>query len=225
MSCSNNQAGLITIDGPSGVGKGSLSRSLAIRLDWSYMESGALYRLAALLAIENNIPVEDSDPLIKLICDWQVSFSDGRVIYMDRDVSSALRNEEVEHRSSIVAQMKPVRKAMLERQRSYWRPPGLIAEGRDMGTVVFANAPLKIYLTASLECRVERRYLQLKASGKDVRIDKLLDAVRARDDRDTKRRASPLAPAEDAITIDSTNMKPDSVCNEVFYLWEKTQNL
>lgn len=221
---SNKAIGLITIDGPGGVGKGTLSRALGTELKWHLLESGALYRLVALCSVEQGIDPTEAEALAGAIRTWKVRFKDGRVEYNGVDVSAAIRTSQIEDRASRVSQLQAVRNALLEYQRNCLRAPGLVAEGRDMGTVVFPQATLKIFLTASLECRAERRHLQLKATGKDVRMRDLLADIQMRDERDVGRKISPLVRATDAVLIDSTDMRAEQVCAKVFTLWEEIQN-
>jgi cytidylate kinase len=214
--------GLIAIDGPAGTGKGTLSKGLAKSLNWHLLESGALYRLVALIALERNILADDTVALAGVIRDWNIVFQDGKVLHADKDVTQAIRTPQVEDLSSRVSQLIEVRNELMDYQHSCLRPPGLIAEGRDMGTVVFKTAPLKVFLSAGDECRAERRYLQLKeANQKDVKIADLLKDIRMRDKRDRNRKISPLTPATDAIVIDSTHMSVDQVQSKVLDLWEK----
>lgn len=221
---SNKVAGLITIDGPSGVGKGTLSRALVTELKWHLLESGALYRLVALCSVEQGIDPNEAEMLVGAIRTWKVRFKDGRVEYNGVDVSAAIRTSQIDDRASRVSQLQAVRDVLLEYQRSCLRAPGLVAEGRDMGTVVFPQAALKIFLTASSECRAERRYLQLKATDKGVRMRDLLADIQMRDERDVGRKISPLVRTTDAVFIDSTDMSAEQVCAKVLTLWEEIQN-
>ena len=217
---------VITIDGPGGVGKGTLSKALASILNWHLLESGALYRVVALFAIERDILWDDATSLVEVIRDWDVCFKNGKVLHADRDLTQEIRMPPVETLSSKVSQLPAVRSQLLEYQRACLRPPGLVAEGRDMGTVVFKTADLKIFLTASAECRAQRRYLQLQAvSQKGVKISDLLKDIRMRDERDANRRISPLTPAADAVQIDSTHMNAEQVQSQVLDIWEKENTL
>lgn len=225
MTEQNKPIPMIAIDGPGGVGKGTLSRALAKAMDWHLLESGALYRLLALRSIEEQVTLSHVADLVTIIKNWNVRFDNGQTKCNNKDVSEQIREPAVEELSSQVAQLQEVRDALMHYQRACLRPPGLVAEGRDMGTVVFKEAPLKIFLTASAECRAERRYRQLKVAGrKDVKISTLLNDIQARDKRDTEREISPLNPANDAVVIDSTKMIAQEVKHKVLNLWEKKIN-
>ena len=203
-------APVITIDGPSGSGKGTVAGILAKRLGWNLLDSGALYRLLAFAAGNHGVALDNEALLEKLAAHLDVQFigaTDGkpaRIILEGDDVTHAIRSETVAAGASKVAALPAVRDALLQRQRAFLEFPGLVADGRDMGTVVFPDAPLKVFLTASAEERARRRYLQLKAKGDDVSLSGLLDEIRARDERDTQRAIAPLKPAADAIQLDST---------------------
>ena len=186
-------APVITIDGPSGSGKGTVAGILAKRLGWNLLDSGALYRLLAFAAGNHGVALDNEALLEKLAAHLDVQFigaTDGkpaRIILEGDDVTHAIRSETVAAGASKVAALPAVRDALLQRQRAFLEFPGLVADGRDMGTVVFPDAPLKVFLTASAEERARRRYLQLKAKGDDVSLSGLLDEIRARDERDTQR--------------------------------------
>jgi cytidylate kinase len=217
----NFQAPVITIDGPSGSGKGTIAGLLAKRLDWNLLDSGALYRLLAFAAGNHGVDLSNEASLKVLAAHLDVQFiaaADGkpqRIILEGDDVSQAIRNEDVAAGASQVAALPAVREALLQRQRAFQEAPGLVADGRDMGTVVFPDSPLKIFLTASAEERARRRYLQLKAKGDDVSLSSLLDEIRARDERDTQRAVAPLKPAADAIQLDSTELSIDQVLERI----------
>ncbi|MGM0476785.1 MAG: (d)CMP kinase [Pseudomonadota bacterium] len=212
---------VITVDGPGGAGKGTISQILARELGWGFLDSGALYRLLALASDWHGIEVENEAALETLAAHLDVHFEardDGepaRIVLEGEDVTEAIRNEEIGARASEVAALPVVRQALLDRQRDFRKPPGLIADGRDMGTVVFPEAPLKLFLTASAEERARRRYIQLSDKGLDVNLARLAEEIRERDRRDSERSVSPLKPAEDAITIDTTEMDVDQVIAEV----------
>ena len=218
-----NQAPVITIDGPSGSGKGTVAGRLAKELGWNLLDSGALYRLLALAARDHGVKVGvDNEALLSRLArhlDVQfVAATEGkpaRIILEGADVTQDIRNESVAAGASEVAALPAVRAALLERQRAFQEFPGLVADGRDMGTVVFADAPLKIFLTASAEERARRRYLQLKAKGDDVSLPRLLDEICARDKRDTQRAIAPLKPAADAIQLDSTELSVEQVLERI----------
>jgi CMP/dCMP kinase len=214
---------IVTIDGPSGSGKGTISRAVARHLGWHLLDSGALYRLVALAGAEAGLARDDVLPHARLARDMAVSFEvarDGseRVRLGGRDVTAAIRSEEAGQGASRVAAWPPVRVALLERQRAFARPPGLVADGRDMGTVVFTGADLKIFLTATPEERALRRYKQLKDKGSDVSLAALSREIAERDLRDQTREVSPLKPASDACVIDSSRLSVEAVVGRVLEL-------
>lgn len=206
---------VIAIDGPSGSGKGTVSALLARRLGWHLLDSGALYRIVACEALERGLSLEDADALAGLARGLVIRFDGGAVQVDGVDRTDAIRTEAVSEGSSRVAVLQPVRDAILDVQRALRRPPGLVADGRDMGTVVFPDAPLKVFLDASPEVRAERRYNQLKNKGLTVSLAGLLASIRERDERDRRRAIAPLRPASDAILIDSTTMSIDQVLERV----------
>lgn len=214
-------APVITIDGPSGSGKGTVAGILAKRLGWNLLDSGALYRLLAFAAGNHGVALDNEALLEKLAAHLDVQFigaTDGkpaRIILEGDDVTHAIRSETVAAGASKIAALPAVRDALLQRQRAFLEFPGLVADGRDMGTVVFPDAPLKVFLTASAEERARRRYLQLKAKGDDVSLSGLLDEIRARDERDTQRAIAPLKPAADAIQLDSTELSIEQVLERI----------
>ncbi|AEA67750.1 MULTISPECIES: (d)CMP kinase [Pseudomonas] len=217
----NIKAPVITIDGPSGSGKGTVAGILARQLGWNLLDSGALYRLLAFAAANHGVDLTNEELLKALAAHLDVQFiaaADGqlqRIILEGDEVSDVIRTESVGAGASQVAALPAVREALLQRQRAFQEPPGLVADGRDMGTVVFPDAPLKIFLTASAEERARRRYLQLKGKGEDVSLSSLLDEIRARDERDTQRAVAPLKPAADAIQLDSTELSIDQVLQRI----------
>ena len=208
-------APVICIDGPSGAGKGTLSQRLATDLGWHLLDSGALYRVVGFAGRLAAVSLEDSDAVARIARSLDVDFrpTDGGVsVWLSgEDVTAHLRTEEGGRDASTVAALPAVREALLLRQQELARPPGLIADGRDMGTVVFPRAPLKIFLTASAEARAERRFHQLQGMGESVSLARLLTDIQQRDARDQSRTVSPLVPAEDAIIIDSTALSADEV--------------
>lgn len=214
-------APVITIDGPSGSGKGTIAGILAKRLGWNLLDSGALYRLLAYAASNHGVQWDNEASLKVMAAHLDVQFIAAddrhpqRIILEGDDVTGDIRNEQVGAGASQVAALPAVRDALLQRQRAFLESPGLVADGRDMGTVVFPDAPLKVFLTASAEERARRRYLQLKAAGNDVSLSSLLDEIRARDERDTQRAVAPLKPAADAIQLDSTELSIEQVLERI----------
>jgi len=212
---------VITIDGPSGSGKGTVAALLAGKLGWNFLDSGALYRLLAFAARNHGVDLTNEEALKVLAEHLDVQFGAARdghgmvIILEGEDVTEAIRNETVGAGASQVAALPVVRTALLQRQKAFREAPGLVADGRDMGTVVFPDAPLKIFLTASAEERARRRYLQLKARGDDVNLASLLEEILERDERDTQRAVAPLKPAEDAIQLDSTTLSIEEVLQRI----------
>ncbi len=211
---------VIAIDGPSGSGKGTIAHRVASALGWHLLDSGALYRLVALAARKAGVPLDDADRLAALASALEVRFDsnqDGSEgIWLDgEDVTNEVRTEESGAGASAVAVIPAVRAALLERQRAFRQPPGLVADGRDMGTHVFADAPLKIYLTASAEERARRRHKQLKDKGMDVSLAALSRDIEDRDRRDTERSVAPLRPAEDARILDSSGQSIEAVTRTI----------
>lgn len=215
------QAPVITIDGPSGSGKGTVAGLLAKQLGWNLLDSGALYRLLAFAAGNHGVDLTNEESLKLLAAHLDVQFiasgngQGQRIVLEGEEVTDLIRNEQVGAGASQVASLPAVREALLQRQQAFQEMPGLIADGRDMGTVVFPDAPLKIFLTASAEERARRRYLQLKAKGDDVNLASLLDEIQARDERDTQRAVAPLKPAADAIVLDSTELSIEKVLERI----------
>ena len=201
---------VITVDGPSGAGKGTISHLLAEALGWHLLDSGALYRVTGHACLLEGVSWDDEAAVTAVAGGLDVSFTgvDGevRVAYKGEDVSQAIRTEEGGRGASTVAAIASVREALLDRQRQFQQMPGLVADGRDMGTVVFPAASLKFFLTASPEERARRRYKQLIAKGENVSLARLLEDIQERDERDSNRAVSPLVPAEDAIVLDSSTM-------------------
>ncbi|WP_027859482.1 (d)CMP kinase [Marinobacterium jannaschii] len=208
---------VITVDGPSGSGKGTICRLLAKELGWHLLDSGALYRLSALAARHHGVALDDEEALVVLAAHLDVQFvardgeDDVQIILEGEEVTDAIRAEEIGNEASVVAAIPAVREALLERQRAFAEKPGLIADGRDMGTVVFPDAPLKIYLDASAEERADRRYKQLINKGVGASLQAILEDIQARDARDMNRKVAPLKPAEDATRLDTTTMSIDQV--------------
>ncbi len=210
---------VITIDGPSGSGKGTIAGLLARELGWRLLDSGALYRLLAFAARNHGIELDNEAALKTLAAHLDVQFfaeaNGQRIVLEGEEVTDLIRTEQVGDGASQVAALPCVREALLQRQRDFLEEQGLVADGRDMGTVVFPQAPLKVFLTAGAEERARRRFLQLKGKGEDVTLASLLDEIRARDERDIQRSASPLKPAEDAIVLDSTELSIEQVLERI----------
>lgn len=211
---------VITIDGPSGAGKGTVARIVAEQLGWHLLDSGAIYRVLAVATQHHHVDLEDEEPLIPMAAHLDVQFEinsqgESKVILEGENVTDTIRTEEIGALASKVAAFPRVREALLRRQRAFSVAPGLVADGRDMGTVVFSKAPVKVFLTASAEERADRRFNQLKDKGLDVKIGRLLDDIRQRDERDRNREVAPLIPAEGALIIDSTNLSIQEVVNKV----------
>ncbi|WP_215397658.1 (d)CMP kinase [Rheinheimera oceanensis] len=215
-----HSAAVITIDGPGGSGKGTICRLLAQRLGWQLLDSGAIYRVLALAAMHHQIVCDDEEALQPLAAHLDVQFNSDehgniRITLEGENVSHTIRTQEVADLASKIASLPRVREALLRRQRAFAEEPGLVADGRDMGTVVFPQAAVKIYLTATPEERARRRYLELKEKGFDVNIGDLLSEIQARDERDMNRATAPLKPAADAYMLDSTNKTIEQVLEEV----------
>lgn len=219
-------ASVITVDGPSGAGKGTLCQALAEKLGWHLLDSGAIYRVLALAALHHRVDITSEDALVPLATHLDVRFiskdESVKVILEGEDVSREIRNETVARAASQVAAFPRVREALLRRQRNFKEAPGLIADGRDMGTVVFPEAPVKIFLDASAEERARRRMLQLQEKGDSVIFEHLLSEIKERDERDRNRAVAPLVPAADALVIDSTTMSIEAVIEKVLAYAKQT---
>ncbi|WDE03014.1 (d)CMP kinase [Thalassomonas viridans] len=215
----NEQIPVITVDGPSGAGKGTVAKIIADQLGWHLLDSGAIYRVLAVAIQHHNVSVEEEEPLIPMAAHLDVQFEvtggEVKIILEGENVSHSIRTEEIGELASKVAAFPRVREALLRRQRAFKMSPGLVADGRDMGTVVFPDAPVKVFLTASAEERAERRFKQLKEKGFDVKIGRLLDDIRQRDERDRTRPVAPLVPAEGALIVDSTSLSIQEVVNKI----------
>lgn len=221
-------APVVAIDGPGGAGKGTISRLVARRLGWHLLDSGALYRLVALDAVQRSIGLDQEEVLADLAARLDVRFEsggdEGRVLLNGTDVSSAIRSEAAGDGASRVAALAGVRRALVQRQRDFRRPPGLVADGRDMGAVIFPEAELKVFLTASVEERARRRHKQLKDKGIDVSLSGLSRDMLERDRRDTERSIAPLKPSDDARILDTTGMDIPEVVSAVLQ-WAEACNL
>ena len=214
---------VITVDGPSGAGKGTISRILAKKLGFHYLDSGALYRILGIAAQRHQVDTSNNKGLVTLAEHMDIRFDSSetgglKALLEGEDITQEMRTEDTGALASLVASHPLVRSALLKRQRMFATEPGLIADGRDMGTVVFPDAVLKIYLTASIEERARRRYKELLAKGGDVSLRGLMEQVRTRDDRDMSRDASPLVPAEDAIELDTSEQTIQEVTDTVLNL-------
>ncbi|WP_232781889.1 (d)CMP kinase [Marinicella sediminis] len=213
---------VVTIDGPSGVGKGTTSALLAARLGWHLLDSGAIYRSLALKVMNDDLDPANEAQLAEAAKALRLSFqADGqhaRILLDGQQVNDQLRSEACGDMASQVAPIAAVRQALLQRQKAFQQPPGLVADGRDMGTVVFKSAPLKVFLTANAEERAKRRHKQLKEKGVDVKIRDLLRDIEARDHRDSTRKVAPLVPAMDAHVIDTSDLSIEEVLAQIMNL-------
>jgi len=210
---------VIAVDGPAASGKGTIAAGVARALEFHYLDSGSLYRLVALKALRTGIAFDDEPALARLAAGLDVRFDDGAVTLDRVDATAAIRQEDVSAGASRVAVHGSVRQALIERQRAFRRSPGLVADGRDMGTVVFPDAWIKVFVTASAEERARRRHKQLIAKGISITMEGLLRDIRERDARDTGRAAAPLKPAPDAVLLDTTNLTIDEAIARVLTLY------
>jgi CMP/dCMP kinase len=216
-----SDAPVIAIDGPSASGKGTIASRVAKTLGFHYLESGALYRLIALLSLRED--TLDQQRLAVFADEMDVFFDEGDITLGEEPVTEKVRSEVVGNRASEVARLPQLRQALLRRQRAFRRPPGLVADGRDMGTVVFPDAALKVFLTASPETRAARRYKQLIEKGIDANLRALSRDLRERDERDAKRAVAPLAPAPDSQVLDSTALSIDEVVERIVRWWREKE--
>ena len=215
---------VIAIDGPSGSGKGTIASELASKLDFNYLDSGAIYRTLGIAVQKANVDFMNHAQIVEIYNKSDISFESGKphsVILNGKDVSMLIRSQMGSDFASKLGQIPQIRDILLEGQRAYRREPGLVADGRDMGTTVFPDASLKIFLTASVKERANRRYKQLITKGIDATLPDLLQDLKERDKRDTERAFSPLKPAEDAVTLDSTDLTIDEVVNQILKLFLK----
>ena len=212
---------VLTIDGPSGAGKGTVSRAVAKKLGWNYLDSGSIYRALAIAVLEEGLKLDDVAAISELADKMRLEFEcgDDLTVFLDgRDITGQLGLEETGNTASIVAAYPEVRAVLLQKQKDFKQSPGLVADGRDMGTVVFPDAEFKVYLTASAEERARRRYKQLIEKGIDANIDKITREIQERDQRDQQRKTAPLKKADDALLIDSSELTIEQVIDKVMNL-------
>ena len=206
---------IITIDGPGGTGKGTVGQRLASKLGWHFLDSGVLYRALGLAAIKHSVALDDEAGLVMLAAALDIRFVADHILFEGDEVSLNIRIEETGAIASKISAFPAVRAALLERQRAFAKPPGLVTDGRDMGTVIFPQADLKIFLSASVEERARRRQQQLKEKGITATIADLVLELGARDERDQQRAVAPLVPAADALIIDTTHLSVEAVLEQV----------
>ena len=212
---------VLTIDGPSGAGKGTVSRAVAKKLGWNYLDSGSIYRSLAISALDKQVDLTDEAAIAQIAREMQLAFecSDTLTVKLDGiDITHRLPTEETGAAASIIAAYPEVRAVLLQKQKDFRQLPGLVADGRDMGTVVFSEAPFKVFLTASAEERGKRRFKQLKEKGIDANPNQITREIELRDRRDSERKAAPLSMAEDALYLDSSALSIDEVINKVLAL-------
>ncbi|HEV3106557.1 MAG TPA: (d)CMP kinase [Trinickia sp.] len=218
-----HQTPVIAIDGPTASGKGTVAALVAAQLGFHLLDSGALYRLAALASVRYGVAPSDAEALAALVDDLHITFREGCAQLDGVDVSAQIRAEEIGNRASAIAVHQPVRAALVARQRAFRKEPGLVADGRDMGTVIFPDAVLKVFLTASVEARATRRYKQLIQKGFSASMDDLLRDLRERDERDSSRAAAPLKPAADAKLLDTSALSIDQAVDQVVQWYQSSQ--
>jgi len=215
---------VLTIDGPSGAGKGTVSRAVAKKLGWNYLDSGSIYRSLAISALDQQADLDDEDKVVKIAETMNLAFDCGDELIVRLagvDITHRLPTEETGAIASKIAAYPKVRAVLLQKQKDFRQAPGLVADGRDMGTVVFKDAEIKVFLTASAEERAKRRFKQLKEKGIDANIDKITKEIQERDRRDSERKAAPLVAADDALYLDSSTLSIDEVINKVLALTNK----
>ncbi|MEO6352347.1 MAG: (d)CMP kinase [Oxalobacteraceae bacterium] len=214
---SQSHVPVIAIDGPTASGKGTVAQRVAQQFGWHYLDSGALYRLTALSALRSNTPLSDQQRIAALAATLPCSFSGERVLLSGADVTDAIRVEDIGNAASKIATLPAVRQALVGLQLGFRRAPGLVADGRDMGTVIFPDASLKIFLTASVDARAQRRYKQLIAKGFSASITDLSRDLNERDARDAQRVTAPLKPADGAFLLDTSDMSADQAVSQVLH--------
>jgi cytidylate kinase len=217
----SDAAAVIAIDGPSASGKGTVAEMVAKALGFRYLDSGALYRLVTLAAINASADLGDEPVLSRIAQDMEIDFCEGKTWLGGRDVTADLRSEAVSAAASRVAAHPSVRKALLGRQRGFRRAPGLVADGRDMGSVVFPDAPLKVFLTADVATRAERRYKQLMEKGMYAKMNDVVEELRRRDERDSSRPVAPLKHYPDALFLDTAGMSADQAAQQILGWWRE----
>ena len=215
---------VIAIDGPSASGKGTVAARVAQGLGFGYLDSGALYRLVALSALRDGVDLGDEAALARIAETMDVAFGAGSVRLQGREVEGDLRGEEVGIAASRVAALPSVRQALLRRQRAFRRPPGLVADGRDMGSIVFPDAPLKVFLTADVATRAQRRYKQLMEKGMYAKMEDVVEELRRRDERDSSRPVAPLKHYPDAVFLDTTGISVEQAVERILGLWRETSS-
>lgn len=221
---SSNNIPVITIDGPTASGKGTVAQLVAARLGFHYLDSGALYRLTALSALRADTPLDDEPALAKLAASLDCSFGNGEIFLAGENVTMSIRAEKVGNTASKIAALPALRQALVDLQLRFARAPGLIADGRDMGTVIFPDARLKVFLTASVEARAQRRYKQLIDKGFSANMDDLLKDLNERDARDANRTVAPLKPAEGAYLLETSNLTVDQAVEQVLGWYAAVKN-
>jgi cytidylate kinase len=222
-SIDKNNAAVIAVDGPSASGKGTVAARVAEALGFHYLDSGALYRLASLAVLEQGIDLDDEAALARAATAMDPAFREGRVFLGGRDVTEAMRSEAAGTTASRVAARPALREALLARQRAFRRAPGLVADGRDMGSVVFPDAPLKVFLTADVGTRAERRYKQLMEKGMYAKIQDVVEELRRRDERDSSRPVAPLKHYPDANLLDTTGLTVDQAVGKILGWWREAK--